>query len=62
MTDDYELWSSKQCAEYFGQCRKSFLTKTATAEGFPEPCAKPGHPRWLARDVKRWAARELEAA
>jgi len=62
MTDDYELWSAKDCAAYLKLSYTTFLSRTQWTVGFPARCPVPGQPRWRARDVQRWAVGEREAA
>ena len=53
--DPDELWSAKQVREYLGISTSTFYQRRATP-GFPSIVDRPGQPRWLASEIRAWAA------
>lgn len=53
--DPNELWSAKQVREYLGISTSTFYQRRATP-GFPSLVDRPGQPRWLASEIRAWAA------
>lgn len=53
------IWNAQQCAEYLGQSYSRFMKKTQYATDFPKRCSIPGHPRWPAQAVAKWALRGI---
>lgn len=49
-----QLWDAEDCARYFKMSRESFLKYKAPQPSFPKPHG-PGHPRWFAGEVIRYA-------
>lgn len=50
-----ELWSARQVREYLGISTSTFYQRRATP-GFPSLVDRPGQPRWLASEIRAWAA------
>lgn len=50
-----ELWSAKQVREYLGISTSTFYDRRKTP-GFPALVDRPGQPRWLASEIRAWAA------
>ena len=54
-SDPDELWSAKQVREYLGISTSTFYDRRKTP-GFPALVDRPGQPRWLASEIRAWAA------
>lgn len=54
-SDPDELWSAKQVRQYLGISTSTFYQRRATS-GFPSLVDRPGQPRWLASEIRAWAA------
>lgn len=58
---DKRLWNSDDCADYFRQTQKHFMSITGKAPTFPAPVQVPaknntkGRPLWYAQEVIDWA-------
>lgn len=58
------VWSGKECAEYLKVSRAQFMDRTSKHHEFPAALRMPtesgggGHPRWFARDVIAWLAKQ----
>lgn len=50
-----ELWSARQVREYLGISTSTFYDRRKTP-GFPSLVDRPGQPRWLASEIRAWAA------
>lgn len=53
--DPDELWSARQVREYLGISTSTFYDRRKTP-GFPSLVDRPGQPRWLASEIRAWAA------
>lgn len=50
-----ELWSAQQVREYLGISTSTLYDRRKTP-GFPSLVDRPGQPRWLASEIRAWAA------
>lgn len=55
LPDPDELWSARQVREYLGISTSTFYDRRK-APGFPSLVDRPGQPRWIASEIRAWAA------
>lgn len=53
--DPDELWTAKQVRDHLGIGQTTFHQRRRTP-GFPSVVDRPGQPRWLASEIRAWAA------